>query len=159
MGMILVGRRLNQDDLRRLLADPSLTHDLLDEEESALELDLDKAWHGLHFLLADSAWETVDGAGEAVLGGDPIGEDVGYGPARLLTPEKVHVVAAGLRDLGVDTLRGRYDAATLTAAQIYPDIWEEPDVFDSYLAPNFARLREMFVRASAEGQAVLLAIT
>jgi hypothetical protein len=76
MGMILVGRRLNQDDLRRLLADPSLTHDLLDEEESALELDLDKAWHGLHFLLADSAWETVDGAGEAVLGGDPIGEDV-----------------------------------------------------------------------------------
>jgi hypothetical protein len=159
MGMILVGRRLDQDELGRLLADPSLTHELLDEEHSALELDLDKAWHGLHFLLADSPWETVDGAGEAVLGGDPIGDDVGYGPARLMTPAKVRVVAAGLRDVGVDALRGRYDAATLSAAQIYPDIWAEPDVFDSYLAPNFTRLRDLFLRASDAGQAVLLAIT
>ena len=62
-------------DLRRLLADPSLTRELLDEEETPLELDLDKA--------------TTDGAGEAVLGGgDPIGDEVGYGPARLLKPER-----------------------------------------------------------------------
>jgi hypothetical protein len=41
-----------------------------------------KAWHGLHYLPASTKWQANDGAGSAILGGQPIGEDNGHGPAR-----------------------------------------------------------------------------
>jgi Domain of unknown function (DUF1877) len=167
VSMILVGRRLDADELSRLTKDPSLTEELLDEDDDEHQdederpraLYLDKAWHGLHFLLTGSAWDTTDGAGEAVLGGEEIGDDVGYGPARLLRPDRVSAIAAGLRDVEGDTLRARYDAAALTAADIYPGVWDEPDVFDAYLGPYFDSLRIFYIAAADEGQAVLLAIT
>src|SRR5262245_31900716 len=114
--MILVGRRLTAQDLQRLQADPSLTDELIEEDDDMPDhLDLDKSWHALHFLLAGTEWEPTEGAGEAVLGGEPIGEDVGYGPARLLTADQVHVIADHLRGLDIDALRARYDANALTA--------------------------------------------
>jgi Domain of unknown function (DUF1877) len=157
--MILEGRRLEPDELSRLTKDPSLTEELLDGDETPFALYLDKAWHGIHFLLAGSAWDTTAGAGEAVLGGAEIGDDVGYGPARLLTPDRVSVIAADLRTVELSSLRARYDAAALAAADIYPGVWDESDVFDTYLGPYFETLREFYVAAADEGQAVLLAIT
>jgi hypothetical protein len=157
--MILVGRRLNADELSRLTKDPSLTDELLDQTEVLPELYLDKAWHGIHFLLAGSAWDTTGGAGEAVLGGEEIGDDAGYGPARLLTPDRVSAIAAGLSTVQVQTLRARYDAAALSAADIYPGVWDEPDVFETYLGPYFEELRTFYMAAAQQGDAVLLAIT
>jgi hypothetical protein len=154
--MVLIGRRLTATDLGRLNADPSLARDLLNDEDG---LYLDKSWHGIHFLLAGKDWETTEGAGEAILGGDPIGEDDGYGPARLVTADRVHTVAAALRTVDEDTLRGRYDAEGLTAAEIYPEIWDEADVLDEYLLPYFQDLRSFYLAAADAGEAVLLAIT
>lgn len=158
MSMILIGCRLTPDDHRRLLADPSITADLLHGDGFEPELDLDKAWHGIHFLLAGNAWKTSDGAGEAVLGGEPIGDDVGYGTARLLGPEQVRAVAAGLEPITVDTLRPRFDLAALGEAEVYPTIWDEEDAFETYLAPHFVTLRAFYLAAADAGQAVLLAI-
>lgn len=158
MGMILVGRRVTAADHQRLLADHSLTDTLLYADRTEPDLDVDKAWHGIHFLLAGNAWETTAGAGEAVLGGEPVGEDAGYGPARLLGPEQVRTVAAALTPITVDTLRSRYDGPALEDAEVYPQIWDEEDVFDTYLAPNFTRLRDFYRAAADAGQAVLLAI-
>lgn len=158
MGMILIGRRLTVADHQRLLADHSLATELLHADRAGPELDLDKAWHGIHFLLAGNAWEATGGAGEAVLGGEPVGDEAGYGPARLLGPEQVRTVAAALTPITVDTLRSRYDGPTLDAAEVYPHIWDEEDVFDTYLAPNFTQLRTFYLAAADAGQAVLLAV-
>jgi hypothetical protein len=159
MGMIFVGRRLTPEQLDLLEADPSAVSELLDDEQEPLELDLDKAWHGIHFLLTGTAWSTSEGAGEAVLGGDPIGEDNGYGPARLLSADRVQLVAGQLSDLDVDTMRARFDPAALMDADIYPGIWGEGDVFDTYLAPSLVALREFYLAAAQQSQAVLLALT
>ncbi|UQU66563.1 YfbM family protein [Couchioplanes caeruleus] len=154
MGMIFAGRRLTPDQVRDLEIDAPGTLEKLGEAE----LDLDKAWHGIHFLLTRSAWKTTPGAGEAVLGGDPVGEDTGYGPARLLTADRVAAVAAGLRDLDAAALRTRYDAAALEEAEIYPGIWDADDVFETYLGPNADQLRAFYLAAARENQAVLLTI-
>ncbi|MEV4702383.1 YfbM family protein [Actinoplanes sp. NPDC049316] len=152
MGMIFAGRRLTSEQARDLATDPSLL-----ETRGEAEVDLDKAWHGIHFLLAGNAWETTPGAGEAVLGGDPIAEEEGH-DARLLTPDQVAAIAAGLRDVDAAALRSRYDAAALKEAEIYPGIWDEDDVLDTYLLPNFDKLRSFYLTAAGQHQAVLLTI-
>jgi hypothetical protein len=164
--MGIVGRRLSSDELRTIRDDPSVIADLLwrdleDEgtEMSESELDLDKSWHGLHYLITGSPWTVGEGAGAAILGGDNIGEDNGYGPARLLSPDAVRTIAAGLGTIDVETLRSRYDPDALTRSDIYPQIWDEDDCFDSYLAPYFVELCGFYRRAAANGDAVLLRLT
>ena len=57
---------------------------------SANELWLDKAWHGIHFLLTGSAWEGDEPLNFLVTAGEPIeGTDSGYGEDRLFTSEQV----------------------------------------------------------------------
>ncbi|MER7284053.1 DUF1877 family protein [Dactylosporangium sp. NPDC000244] len=81
MGTQLIGRRLSDDDLRAVRNDSTavdmLLYGDLDDDDAEMpdpELDLDKSWHGIHFLLTGTAWEVGDGAGAAVLGGGEIGE-------------------------------------------------------------------------------------
>ena len=47
----------------------------------------------------------------------------------------------------------------MTAADVYPFIWDEEDVFDEYLAPSYESLREFYARAAARGDAVLAVLT
>jgi hypothetical protein len=162
--MLLIGRRLSADELTAVRADPTTVESLIyadhDDAEPGPALDLDKAWHGIHFLLTGSAWEIGEGAGGAVLGGEPIGGDTGYGPIRLLPPEAVRTVAAGLATLEIDELRARFDPESLAAADVYPAIWDEgAEAFDGYLAPYYTHLREFYRAAALNNEAVLLAIT
>ena len=167
MGMVFIGRALSASELEAVRADPVVASTLLFADRFAepvadphLRVDVDKAWHGIHYLLTGTVWERGDGLGAAILGGDPIAEDAGYGPPRLLDPETVSTVAEALTEVDVDALRGRYDPAVMMAAGIYPDIWDEGDEpFDGYLAPNFLELRRFYQAAAAGGQAVLVAIT
>jgi len=89
-------------------------------------LHADKSWHGIHRLLTGSTWDTTPGAGEAVLGGEPLIRSDTI--ASLLPPELVRTVAAALSDLDLDEVASRYDAAVFTAEDIYPRIWDEDDV-------------------------------
>ncbi|MFG1780510.1 DUF1877 family protein [Micromonospora sp. NPDC049051] len=77
MGMELIGRRLSADELRTVLDDPTMVDPLLfgdlDDDDAGMpdpELDLNKSWHGLHYLLTGTAWQIRDGAGAAILGGE-----------------------------------------------------------------------------------------
>lgn len=166
MGMVLIGRRLSADEVRAVLEDPTTVEALLygdlddDAEMSDPELDLDKSWHGIQYLLNSAAWQIGEGAGAAILGGAEIGEDNGYGPARLIDSETVRAIATALDTLDDETLRARFDPGAMAAADIYPSIWNEgAEVFDNYLVPNIAQLRGFYQTAAANGQAVILALT
>ncbi|MDG6105235.1 YfbM family protein [Dactylosporangium aurantiacum] len=167
MGMDLIGRRLSAGELRAVLADPAAVDELLygdlDDDEADMpepELDLDRSWHVVHFLLTGTAWEVTQGAGEAVLGGVEIGEDGGYGPARLLDAATVRRIAAALDTLDVDALCARFDPAAMTAADLYPDTLRlGPGDVRSFLDPYLADLRRFYATAATNGEAVLLAIT
>jgi Domain of unknown function (DUF1877) len=53
------------------------------------EADLDKAWHGIHYLLTGTAWEGEPPLDFLVRGGRTVGTiEVGYSPARVLTAEE-----------------------------------------------------------------------
>ena len=141
-------------------ADPDVLEGLVEEDTPREEfLDLDKAWHGLHWLLTGTTDDSSTPAGMAILGGTEIGEDWGYGAPRLLRPDEVRRVAAVLRDVTEGDLRARFDPAAMKAADLYPSIWDEEDVFAEYLAPQFALMQEFYARAASRGDAVLALIT
>ncbi|MFC5004373.1 YfbM family protein [Dactylosporangium cerinum] len=168
--MELIGRWLTAAELREVLDDPDAVEVLLfgddgDEDDDEVgempepDLDLGKSWHVVQFLFTGTAWGVTEGLGEAILGGADIGEDGGYGPARLLDAATVTRVATALDALDVETLRSRFDPAAMSAAEIYPEGWDfSPADFEEIVRPLIGDLRAFYRKAAARGQAVLLAI-
>ena len=117
-------------------------------------VSLDKAWHGLHYLLC-GALEPVPGSlGQAVFGGSEIGEDQGYGPARYFTPSQVAEIAGALQSPGLEQeLRGRFDGAAMTQLGIYPNGWSGADL--QWLMDEFRKLRGFYGDASSNGLAIV----
>jgi hypothetical protein len=92
--------------------------------------DLDKAWHGIHYLLTRTAWEGDPPWSFLVSWGRGVGDiDVGYGPARVFTAAETRSILEALKGLTAEQLRSRYDPDDMTAKQIYPEIWsrDSPD--------------------------------
>lgn len=117
------------------------------------ETDLDKAWHGIHYMLTKSAWGGDPPLNFLVLGGTEIGDvDVGYGPARAITSEVVRDIHEQLRGLTEQDLRARFDPSEMTTLDVYPTIWdrdpEEDDTF-GYCAEYFQVL-QAFIADAAE---------
>ena len=126
-------------------------------DRGANHISLDKAWHGLHYLLCGAAEPAPGPLGQAVFGGDEIGDDMGYGPARCFTVAKTSEIAQALQAPGLEsTLRGRFDPNAMEQLGLYPGGWlhEGPD----WLIDAFQKLRDFYAAASAEGQAVVTAI-
>lgn len=116
----------------------------LSENEGEL-VDLDKAWHGIHYLLTES-----DDDGNApldfLIGGgiEIVGQDVGYGTARAFRANDVRHIAQTLEGVSTAELRARYNPDAMIAAEIYPDIWDRHAPDDSpleYLTEYLETLR------------------
>ena len=120
-------------------------------------LDVDKAWHGIHFLLTGSADAGEPPLQWAVFAPTEIGGDVGYGPARALTPDQVIEVSKALAPITPDKLKRRCDLTAMNAAEVYPQNWEEGD--ESYLADNYASLKKFYEAAARRRFAVLQWLT
>jgi hypothetical protein len=122
-------------------------------------LSLDKAWHGVHYLLSGRAEEpTSEAPGNAVLGGTEIGDDdFGYGPARYFTPSEVADIASALGRPGLDDeTEARYKPDRLIELEIYPGGWD--DDAREWLLDALDDLREFFHEAAAQECAVLTAL-
>lgn len=88
--------------------------------------DLDKAWHGIHFLLTGSVWGGNEPFCYLVTGGTQVGAiDVGYGPARALRSDQVKRFHETLAPITHEFLRSRYDPAKMKEEDVYPSIWKE----------------------------------
>jgi hypothetical protein len=69
-------------------------------DDEVIHTDLDKAWHGLHYMLTKSAWEGEEPLNFLLKGGVEVGDiEVGYGPARVFTSEEVHQINAALKPI------------------------------------------------------------
>jgi hypothetical protein len=130
----------------------------IDPKELGEPLALDKAWHGLHFVLTGSADPCEDPVGKAIFGGTEIGEDLGYGPARYLTPQEVAEVASALDDLSVEAVMSRFDPVAMKDARVYPGDWSDPGN-EAWIRRAFDDLRSFYDAARDQGAAVLLSIT
>jgi hypothetical protein len=125
--------------------------------------DLDKAWHGIHYLLTGTAWEGRMPLAFLLAGGRPVGEvDVGYGPARALTASETNAAHQALSRLADDELRRRFDPADMMRKKIYPEIWDSPPEEDdtlSYLMENVQDLRGFLGETVQRGYGLLVSVT
>lgn len=130
IGNFLLVKDAEIDDLLR---SPEGIHALLEARahgagESEDYVDVEKAWHGLHFLLTGTAWEGEAPLNFIVSGGASIGdEDVGYGPARALRSHEVVALADALGKIPAGALVDRYDGQKMDSLEIYPRGWTQYD--------------------------------
>lgn len=101
------------------LLDPNLSTIAADE----LIFSLDKAWHGIHFLLTQSEYGG-DWPKNFLLSGTPIGDiDVGYGPARAYSSMEVTKINECLKQIDHSWLENRFSSKKMIELDIYPNIW------------------------------------
>ena len=121
-------------------------------------LRIDKSWHGIHFLLTGSAWGGKRPLSNAVMGGQEFGPDLGYGPARYLTPDQVKEVAAALDEITSATLRDRFNPKAMTKAEIYTWHEDEGEEGLEYFLEYYAQVRAYFQQAARKGNGMLLGV-
>jgi hypothetical protein len=164
--MSLIGHvyLLPAERVQQLFEDPSLVVAIIDSaynDPSAGFVDLDKAWHCLHYLLTGSAI-----GGDAPLnfilnGGTPLGEeDLGRGPPRVFRPLEVAAVADALAKIEAAQLVARLDLKKLEKLSIYPGGWQELNLrsdYDlGYYFGPFEELKRVTARAKDEHLGMLV---
>ena len=128
---------------------------LLELSDKSRQLDIYKAWQGLHFLLTGDAGQKRGVLGNAILGGREIGHDIGYGPYRYLTVVQVTRIADEMGALSDAAVLARYDAEQMNALSIYPGGWDLPEQRE-WLRESFVQVRDFYIAAGEVGDAMLL---
>ncbi len=164
MGMVASYIRISTDFLSYLKSHPEEIEDVVFENEELedREFDIDKAWHGIYYLLtgiADLEQPFESTLGLAIFGGTEIGDDLGYGPLRYLEVEEVKEIATALESVSVIDFTSRYKVKDMNKFDIYPleGEWTEED--REYLVENFESLVEFFRITAAKDEAMLLFIS
>jgi hypothetical protein len=160
--MSLIGHLYLLPDARiqELLAEPARVYEVVDgsyNEPGQGFVDLDKAWHCLHFLLTGSAQAGGNAPlGFLLQGGTPVGdEDLGgFGPARVFRPLEAAAVADALAPVTDQQLLARFDLKKLETLGVYPGRWSELNLRSEYelgyyFGP-FHQLKSVTARAKAE---------
>lgn len=136
---------------------PDTASRVSDPEKS---IDLEKAWHGLHFLFTGTADEGAEPACYIVKGGEDL-DDEGFG--RALRPAQVRHFADFLTTLTAADLERRYDATRMTALGIYPaEIWNRHPADDDsfqWLLDSYEELRAFVQRAADTGDGLVIHIS
>ena len=156
--MVFYAIAVPADQAKALVLDQQRLFSMLDRKRPDV-LDLEKAWHAMHYLLTGSTEEPVGVLGQAILGGTETGEDAGYGPARVLSALQVKQIAAALAPLTSESLAGRYDPVTMERLRIYPSVWSREGVDALHWVQGYFPALQAFYRKAAEsGSAVVLVI-
>jgi hypothetical protein len=125
--------------------------------------DLDKSWHGIHYLLTGSADEGEPPLDFLVGGGTPVGdEDVGYGAPRVFTAAETRAISAALAAVSDDELRRRFSPLAMMRANIYPEIWDrDPSEDDTlgYLMEHVRLLRDVIATVVGNDHGLLVYLT
>lgn len=176
MSMILALTTVEDSTIRRLLEDPEQVWRVLAPDDTEMHpagqldlaegegtsIDLDKAWHGIHYLLTGTEWEGTGPAAFLLVGGKEVGDvDVGYGPARALSAAEVRAAHDHLSGISDADLRARFDPADMMEQDIYPTIWDrDPEDDDTlgYLIEYVGILRTFLAETVARKRGLLVHI-
>jgi hypothetical protein len=161
MAMIANLRPATDGDIERLLANPSeITRFLYGSgAETCERVELQKAWHAIHFVLNGSRLDGDAPLNFLVAEGTPVGEvDVGYGPARIFTSEAVRHLASALILLTPDEIASRVDLERFDAEGIYPGKWQSNGYDANYVVDNYKRMRDLVARSASQGLGLILYI-
>jgi len=127
-------------------------------------LDLEEWWHSLHYVLAGEM-RPIDGGGDLLLTGQELGEDMGYGPARLHSPAETKDFRRFLETQDLANLQARI--GEMSRLGVYPGRGPRGAVtgpanaeFQEMLRNNvcrcFVRLRDYVQKMSDRGNGLLI---
>jgi hypothetical protein len=124
--------------------------------------ELDKAWHGLHYLLTGTAWEGEPPLDFLLAGGSKLDNwDADSIQAHTLTPAETRAAADALRETSDDALRARWAPAEMMRLEIYPEIWDRDPAEDDtlgWLLAHAAGLRVALDTAVRQGHGLLVTV-
>ncbi len=164
MSMYCTLYAISAADADQVIDSPESVEDLVESlDGSDAMLSLERAWDGLHFALTGTVGKGTPPLNVLVLGGVPVGEDVGYGPDRLVHPPDVAALDAALTAFSDADFDRNFDLQQLAANAVYPGGWDDPHldgikvraVYLSYLHQLKAHVR----RAAEAGGAILITIS
>jgi hypothetical protein len=164
MSMIGIILRVANQQLNDFLNDSALLEEFSDSEgieESGNQLDLDKSWDAINFLLTGHSLDTIETAepplSQIIFSGQIIDEDqdMGYGPAQYLKPEQVREINTALSKVSILDFRQKYNAGKMNEKGVYPQAWQDDEDEKDYLCDNFENLKAFYEKASQEGQAII----
>ena len=164
MGMVLVLRSVDENEVRSVAGDPSAFEEFLFGDEAydnADEVDFDKGSHALHHVFTGSS-EPTDSPLNLFGVGEPVGEDGGYGPALLWPAQYTHEFRDALAQLTEDDLRKRFDLTKLVEDEVYlakTFAEEGADFAWEYVSQSISALREFIERCVVSGRTVLSVIS
>lgn len=126
----------------------------------AVRGELEKSWHGLHFVLTGRADEAPAPLGLLLSGGVEVGEDLGYGAARFLSPAEVVGFRTAIKGISDAEFERRFDLAALERNEVYPGCWDEDraELLEEYL-DYFHQLQDDLDKTTLAGEGLLLMIT
>lgn len=144
------------EDIRRGAA--ALSDIICDKAQKDNIVDIDKAWHALHFTLTGNAYGGDDDniLSRLVLSGNMLMEgDEEFSPM-LISASDVKAMVPALAALTREDFRERFDVEQMLENDIYPvtEDDDEEDFFD-YVWDAVEELREFFEEAAKEDQAVI----
>jgi hypothetical protein len=155
---------VSNEDLSAARSAPETVERLIEassEEPSADLVDVDKAWHCLHFLLTRTAWEGEPPLDFIVRGGTEIGADMGYGAARVFDSTELKAIADALDKVEREDLVRRFDAKEMNRLEIYPPgNWGEVDPGSDetfgYFSGALDAVKDLVRRGRAAGKGLLV---
>jgi len=128
-------------------------------------VDLDKAWHCLHYLLSGSARGGEGPRSFLLQGGAPVGDEAlsEIGPARVFSAAEVSVIADALASVTRHSLLTRLDPKKLEKLDIYPGRWSELNLgsdYDlGYYFGPFEELKHVLERGKTQGLGMIVWIS
>lgn len=141
-------------DIKRLIRKPETIVDFL-YDEARNTLNVDKAWHVMHFLLSGHANKGVMPLGFICAGGTPIGE-LDFGPARAFSSAEVRAIDAALRPIDRAELESRWDMKKIQKAEIYAVHFDDSEDELEYMGHYFDELKHFIAKLAKKGSAMIV---
>lgn len=135
--------------------------DLMLRENENTEIDLDKAWQGIHYCLNQTAYDAQPPMDFLTFGGTECGDmDIGYGAGRFLKSDSVKEIHTIIDKVSTEALRANYDPIKMDQLDIYPTIWESDgeDGFD-YIHGYFQSLSQFIAMCAQHKFGILVYLT
>jgi hypothetical protein len=159
MGMYCEVSAASREDVGRFSEDDDLlSGPFTARTATADSVSLEKAWHGLHYLLTGEVDEADGPEAFLLAGGEVVGDD--EDGIRWFTPNETIDIDRALSAVSDNALWSRFDAARMEQLGIYPGIWDEDedDLKDEYLT-YFQELKQVVAAAAQSGRGLVVTIS
>ena len=147
---------ITTEDLVTVLEDPTQLAEVI--QQCVASCYLDKAWHGIQYLLTGEAYGVFPPPGNVICGGAylRVPTDDDDDPPFVFDPVEVEEIFAGMQAILQADLAANYNPSDMEAKMIYPAIWlRDGQEALNYLLYYYEDLVELFQIASQGQHAVV----